>query len=151
MASSIISRWDLAGPGLIRAYDLEDGVAVYPRIVVDDSVTSLLSTWSHQEISPGVAIPNTEPWVTLKRDHDGVWFIDVFQKLALDDPGGFEANFAKVHDLVERRLSDSEIVEQLQARAKWLWFANQVNGVLDNPGYWGVYGLKKLEVAHIGA
>ena len=127
----------LFGGGLVDAYDLETGVAVYPRIVLNTNVISLLKTWSHDEVE-GEAIPKRKtepPWVTLKRDHDGIWFIDILLKMDLDDSSGFKQKFFAVHDLVKSNLVGLQTTNNLRMRAKWLWFANQINSVLANPPF----------------
>jgi hypothetical protein len=60
------------GPALIEAYKLEQSVAIYPRVILDDATMEL---W-RKEFSPGSAHPHLEAWV--KRDRDGQHFLDIF-------------------------------------------------------------------------
>ena len=62
----------VVGPALVKAYRLEQTVAVYPRVIVDDGA---MEHW-RDEFSPGSAHAHLEPLV--KRDRDGQHFIDIF-------------------------------------------------------------------------
>jgi hypothetical protein len=62
----------VVGPALIKAYQLEKSIAVYPRVILDDAT---MARWG-EEFRPGSAHPHLEALV--KRDHDGQYFIDIF-------------------------------------------------------------------------
>jgi hypothetical protein len=60
------------GPALIAAYKLEQSVAIYPRVILDDATKEL---W-REEFSADPAHRHLEAWV--KRDRDGQHFLDIF-------------------------------------------------------------------------
>ncbi len=59
-------------PALVKAYQLEHSVAIYPRVILDDPAMGL---W-REEFAPGSAHPHFESLV--KRDRDGQHIIDIF-------------------------------------------------------------------------
>jgi hypothetical protein len=73
------------GPALIRAHDLEDRVANYPRIVVDDALAASYFAW---EVSLDQYIKSPPPEGSrlrglryprlLDRDGDGCYFVNLF-------------------------------------------------------------------------
>jgi hypothetical protein len=62
----------VVGPALIKAYQLERSVAVYPRVLLDDAT---MACWE-EEFRPSSAHPHLQTLV--KRDRDGQHFIDIF-------------------------------------------------------------------------
>jgi hypothetical protein len=66
------------GPALIRAYELERGVASYPRIILDSRVLDRLAD-SPELCIPGVADQMKSLCTVLARDNDGTWFVDYLQ------------------------------------------------------------------------
>jgi hypothetical protein len=62
----------VVGPALIKAYQLERDVAVYPRVLLDDAS---MATWRN-EFNPPSEHQNINSLV--KKDRDGQHFIDIF-------------------------------------------------------------------------
>lgn len=69
------------GPGLIAAYDLETGAAIYPRIVIADSI---------------VEVTRRYPLLRLQRDFDGYWYVDIFHEL--QEPRSLEGGLARLFE-----------------------------------------------------
>jgi hypothetical protein len=64
------------GPALVNAYELEQSVAVYPRIVVDSSVYNF---WEKYVATEPYEVQDSWREV-LKQDQDGEWFINIFNQ-----------------------------------------------------------------------
>ena len=63
------------GPALVKAYELEQSVAIYPRIVVDNTVCNF---WG-EYIAAAEPKEDQDSWrEVLKQDQDGEWFINIF-------------------------------------------------------------------------
>jgi hypothetical protein len=60
----------IVGPALADAYRLEQSVAIYPRVVLDDLT---MKHWTH-DLSP----PHTDLESLVKRDRDGQQFLNLF-------------------------------------------------------------------------
>ncbi|MBF0561492.1 MAG: hypothetical protein HQL37_05605 [Alphaproteobacteria bacterium] len=67
----------VVGPAFVNAHRLEQTVAIYPRVILDDAA---MSYWKYEfrtdELSGRSAHPHLENLV--KRDNDGQHFIDIF-------------------------------------------------------------------------
>lgn len=114
------------GMGLINAYTLEHDAAIYPRIVVQDDLVGHAT---------GFLAPR------LKRDSDGLWFIDVFKGLRQPEDlaatmreQSLATSLATVPDVAAFRSVREFIVAALQENqgdlrkhTKYRWLANQFN------------------------
>lgn len=67
----------VVGPALVNAYQLEQSVSIYPRIILDDAA---MAHWKHEfrldESGEGPAHADLESFV--KQDRDGQNFVDIF-------------------------------------------------------------------------
>ncbi len=75
------------GPALIRAYELESTVAITPRVIIDPLVFILLEQYPALRGNP---IEDEMQYLcrVLKKDRDGVWFIDYLRAWWGKDPRG---------------------------------------------------------------
>jgi hypothetical protein len=82
----------VVGPALVKAYQLEQSVAIYPRVILDEAA---MERW-REEFRPGSAHPHLGSLV--KQDRDGQYFINIF------DPGWSEflhwTDFIQSTDLI---------------------------------------------------
>lgn len=103
------------GQGFNDAHELEQSVAIYPRVVVSDAASKLLNEWSHTQ---EFIIP------LLKLDVDGCWFVDLFRP---PFPGA--VGFEKVRFAEETKKTISKGIghETPSIAAKYRWLANQYN------------------------
>lgn len=111
---SLIHTQDvLLGPALIEAYDIEQKAAVFPRIVVAESLTG---------------IPPKSKW-KLRREADGLAFIDVFHRMSKtkwnDHPT--RDGLLKVRNAIEKQLRDAGNSKRLDILSKYRWIAYQFN------------------------
>jgi hypothetical protein len=130
------------GPGLIRAYELEDQVAIAPRVIVDPHIFTLLETYSALR---GHDVEDEMQYLcrVLKKDSDGVWFIDYLRAFTTeaDDQAAY-LRFLKAHrQLILDRLP--EFGRLSSVLAKYGWLVNYHNG-------W-VSGLNTDALAQLGA
>ena len=116
----------VVGPALVKAYRLEQSVAVYPRVIVDETT---LEHWA-EEFAPGSAHPHLQSWV--KRDRDGQWFIDIFSPHWSDvipslgaaprEPGDFlKAAYEPLRQGLANNRNSAKIY------AKYAWLASEYN------------------------
>jgi len=102
----------VVGPAILAAYSMEQKVAIFPRIVVEDAIASELLL-----IDDG---PN--PTATLRRGEDGLYFVDVLTTLGLRADG--EVVLKRAGKLIVERLAKRH---SLDIEAKWRWLAAQYN------------------------
>lgn len=129
----------LFGQGMLAAHELESRVARVPRIVVADGVAKQASA--------------VAKW-RLKRDSDGVWYIDLFADLMdlTDDrvsPPDLEL-FLRIGGKLRRELADAQRRHHPDPEvvAKIRWLANEFNvTVKKNAPKWPVFeGVEKIEI-----
>jgi hypothetical protein len=112
--------WDanqIFGPALIRAYDLENNLAVYPRIVLDGVVSDHIRNEKCRFLSSDYVC----------QDFDGAWYVDylgfysamlaphfVFQK---DD---YHKPFEVFRSHIIQNLSNSETYDGTRVKQMWL-------------------------------
>lgn len=112
------------GPALVRAYELETKMALYPRVVVDPDLLNATKV----DRSLGAEHHSTEDdrkylRSLLSRGENGLWFVDYLRvaALALDD-AGLEPEFLSRHKILitSRYANQSARVAALE---KLLWLA----------------------------
>lgn len=104
------------GKGLLRAYDLESKIAVYPRIILDTDVLDLIEEYDSVDGKCHSA-----------EDVDGVTFLDYLSYLPLQNRD----------EHIKRSLDDTKIYiancsENERAVQKWKWIVNYLNRRLSN-------------------
>ncbi len=64
----IMDKLMISGSGLVRAYELESKVAIFPRIIIDNEIVMhfLISNFLAKQI---------------RRDNDGIFYINIFEKM----------------------------------------------------------------------
>lgn len=103
----------LYGEGMLKAYKIESSAAVYPRIVVDPALID--------------QIKGPTKYVFLKKDSDGLWFVDPFcfdpivegaSELAADGYDPHEIYLDKLGKHIENGIGHAKQVDHL---SKWTW------------------------------
>ena len=118
------------GPALIRAYELERGVASYPRIILDSRVFGRLAD-SPELCTPGVSDQMKSLRTVIARDGDGIWFVDYLQATIHElgsQPAALRKFLQKHRDMV--RTAAANFLELSSRAAKAGWLVNYHNRVL---------------------
>jgi len=128
------------GPGLIEAYRLENKVAIYPRVVIDRSVISLMENtilsksmtdWDGPATVPfNFSCPNKCCFII--KDIDNKYFINYLDLIFYEDyPGNGYDNMALPNHkhYILKGLKDSR--KDSTVHQKYLWLANYHNFVID--------------------
>jgi hypothetical protein len=120
--------WDdheIFGPALIDAYDLENKMAVHPRIVLDAVVSDYLRKGTAEFVSFNYR----------RQESDDTWFVDYlgFYSAMLApnmilNKTGFHKPFEVFRSHIVDNLAKFQSTERVQA--KHLWLANYFNGVV---------------------
>lgn len=103
----------LYGEGMLKAYKIESNAAVYPRIVLDPALIN--------------QIKGPSKYVFLKKDSDGLWFVDPFcfdpifeggNELAAD---GYDPHEIYLDQLSKHIENGIENAKQVDHFSKWTW------------------------------
>lgn len=109
------------GAGLIKAYQLECTTAIYPRILIDDSILN------------DPTINQIDLKKKLRQDFDGLWHLHIFEKSVMElnsiaiDPtkNNIKNNFMEAgRKEVENSIKNST---SLSVKAKSIWLARYFN------------------------
>jgi hypothetical protein len=124
----------VVGPALVKAYELEQAVAVYPRVILD---APTLESWA-EEFRPGSAHPHVERLV--KQDRDGQRFLDIFNPVWADFQPSFDTvpndgdEFLKaVYQPIQNGLTDNR--GRAKILAKYSWLASEYNDRARDRGF----------------
>ena len=110
------------GPALIRAYELERGVASYPRIIIDSRVLDRLVDTPELRI-PEVSDQMKSLCTVLARDNDGTWFVDYLQATMHElaaQPSAYGKLLMKHRDVVRRTAAKFPELSSPAAKVGWL-------------------------------
>ncbi len=123
------------GPGIVTAYKLESELAIYPRIIIDPATLAfdtpekirLLKSAQHD-----IELEREYLGSLLRRDSDGVWFIDYLRASQSEFDGGAPAYIDFILDhknLVENGLKQFKNLNRVVG--KYLWLANYHNTTVE--------------------
>lgn len=70
----------LLGPAIIKAYEIESEIAIYPRIVISDELYTFIEENKDKIEAKGIIIKEGNLLDIIKQDFDGVYFFDVLNK-----------------------------------------------------------------------
>lgn len=101
------------GPALVRAYRVETTAAVYPRIIIDDSIVGRLKPAVRDQL--------------LEQDADGLWFTPMFRDWPrMQDPKGAVG----LGSLLVAGFREVEPTRDAGVIAKWHWMIRRFNVAL---------------------
>ncbi len=104
------------GDALVKAYSLEESVAIYPRIVIDPELIGQLHIFPDG--------PEKSPY-WLKQDFDGILYLDYLQERLIKDFGIMIAQeFARYDDRIVEAGCNTRLMQ------KYIWHANYLKSKL---------------------
>lgn len=113
------------GPALIKAYDTESKAAMYPRIILDETV-----------LATGIVFGDNDTQYAeetimsiVSKDSDGMYFVDFFSKIyhEMDDDDQWIQYLNYLQEII--RNNDTDIIPDIQVKIGWL--KNKFNSLLD--------------------
>lgn len=112
------------GKGLVKAYKLEENNAIYPRVIIDDSVISLL-----HDVNSTIKILG----LVLKKDFDNIYYID-YLKSGLEKYDSFK------DDILNKILNSTKLMLKndscnFNVKQKLNWHINYLNNYCIDIGF----------------
>lgn len=112
----------IIGQALIEAIMLEEETARYPRVIIPDEIMTLIR---QRNSDPGK--------VTLKRDFDGIYYVDVLKSPYVMGVGD---NLIKSFEYLQKKIEPKikkygQETKDINVLVKWLWLANKFDEALD--------------------
>ncbi len=129
-AGSLIHRGSLAyGPALIEAYQIEQNVAYYPRIVLASNLADVWGRGDKYFDRDGTFMGHDKLW---RMDSDGNRFYDFLQPFitlpsTTINANHFKAELTPVRKLIEERLQEFQSNQRILC--KYTWLSNYFNDV----------------------
>nr|WP_279077498.1 hypothetical protein [Hafnia alvei] len=122
----------LFGPALVEAYMLESKAAMYPRVILDNTVIEA----GAQNRNENHNFTEEQEYVQslLEQDSDGMFYIDYFFKAQtdLDDPKhDFPDYIDNLADIIRKGLMGSSHHSKADIRVKYSWMRERFNNMVD--------------------
>lgn len=122
----------LFGPALVEAYTLESKAAMYPRVILDNTVIDAGA--NNRGIDHSFTQEKEYVQSLLEQDSDGMYYIDYFFKAQseLDDPEyGFPEYIDNLANIIRKGLMGSSHHSKADLRVKYSWMRERFNHMVD--------------------
>jgi hypothetical protein len=118
------------GDGVVKAYDLEQNIAIYPRIIIDSDIIKLVNN-AYAKGNWGASYKQDYRDVLCLSD-SGLYYLDYLRAIEteLDNPEDYPAVLRTHKELIQRRIKKENITSRVKAKIQWL--ANYHDGVIEN-------------------
>lgn len=118
----------LVSPAFINAYNLEQKVAVFPRVIVSPATLEEFKT-NTKFLKPGHTYKAEAQHVynLLRLDKDGYYFVDYLKAIHMEIEPEDYTEFVELHkDLIIKGFTDADA----KVRTKYIWLSNYHNEVV---------------------
>ncbi|MBF0129571.1 MAG: hypothetical protein HQL33_06235 [Alphaproteobacteria bacterium] len=104
------------GPAIIDAYEHESNYAIYPRIIISDSLTKQIR----------IDVDQKQDYPLLTHSDDGFYYVNFFgwSHINFEDKPAFVVAHNRVREMIEKGMSSCR---DLKHKIKWRWFAVSYN------------------------
>ena len=122
----------LFGPALVEAYTLESKAAIYPRVILDNTVIEAAG----QHRNPDHSLKTEKNYVRalLGQDSDGMYYIDYFYKALqeFDEPQyDFPQYIHNIAEIIRKGLMGSTHPSKADVKVKYSWMRERYNSMVD--------------------
>lgn len=128
------------GPALVEAYEMERNLAIYPRIVLDEEIIELSRKYFGKQNGPDTE----EHFVRslLKRDFDGMYYIDYFEAIETELDNQIE-DMPEYLSRLRTIIMKISRMKNPSIRSKFLWLKEKYNETLG--AYKKAYSVKAVK------
>jgi hypothetical protein len=112
------------GPALIKAYKMENSMAIFPRIVIDEDILDIAKGSYSKYSNPDAEYNNMMKFVF--KDFDGIYFINYIDKLYTGVDCGSKGEQEHLRWLCEN-IKELEIKIDMDYSIKYLWLKEKYN------------------------
>jgi hypothetical protein len=122
---------EVYGPAVVRGYELERDVAVFPRVIIDPDVVALFRTSRALHSFHNDPASEEEHCLNLlRRAGDGFWFVDYLTAAdaEADEPSMYPEYLRKHKCMILRKLATDTVVSR--RTHKYLWLATYHNEIV---------------------
>jgi hypothetical protein len=115
------------GPALIKAYEMEKHLAIYPRIILDDNIIDIAKSYPISHHDPETEIKFIEHFIL--KDFDGLNYINYFN--AIESEEGFEV-MPEYFNCLRKIINEMEAINNTSVKSKYLWIKKKYNDVIES-------------------
>lgn len=133
------------GPGLIRAYETESELALFPRVILDPVVLKKYTEEGSTLKAGHHSLKQDTEYVSklIREDADGVWFVDYLKAVAseLDEPEAYPGVVLRHKEAILEAAKGQGALNKVSQKYNWL--ARYHNRVAEEigAGYFGENGV----------
>jgi hypothetical protein len=117
------------GPALVKAYEMEKNLAIYPRIILDDNIISIAMTYHLKDHDSETEINHINELIL--KDFDGLNYINYFDAIESELDAGFE-EMPEYLDNLRNIIKKMEEIDKFSVKSKYLWLKEKYNFVITN-------------------
>jgi hypothetical protein len=115
------------GPALVKAYEMERKIAVYPRIILDDNILDIAKEYPRDIYYKNMEFKTIEKMIL--KDFDGFYFINYFDLTKIDMIDKNEG-VPEYFELLRNKIVNTEIEDNPGVKSKYLWLKGKLPLVL---------------------
>jgi len=111
----------ILGPALIEVVDLEENTAIYPRVIIQDSLISTLKEYNSDLSS-----------LYVEKDFDGIYFVNYLKHPDFVGMGShLKEPLLAIKKQISNQLQSDLIANNMRLSSKWMWLGNKFDAALD--------------------
>jgi hypothetical protein len=115
------------GPALVKAYEMENKLAIYPRIILDDNIFDVAKNYHARHHDADMELDYIKH--ILIKDFDGLYFINYFDAIESELDTGIEG-MPEYFECIRKIIKSLEKNDSMSVRAKYLWLKEKYNIVI---------------------
>jgi hypothetical protein len=115
------------GPALVKAYEMENKMAVYPRIILDDSILNIAKSYHSINHNADEEMKFIEKLLLL--DFDGLYYVNYFDAIESELDSGIEG-MPEYLEWLRKIIEKMGGIETISVKSKYLWLKEKYNIII---------------------
>jgi len=115
------------GPALVKAYNMENKLAIYPRIILDDNIINVAAKYHSRNHDSEMEIEYIKELIL--KDFDGLSYINYFDAIEPELDAGHE-EMPEYFECLRNIIINMEKIADVSVKSKYLWLKEKYNFVI---------------------
>jgi hypothetical protein len=112
------------GPALVKAYEMESKLAIYPRIILDDNIIKIAELYHNRIHDPEMEREYVKQLIL--KDFDGLYFINIFDAIESELDAGIE-EMPEYFESLKKIIVSMDTQNNFSIKSKYLWLKEKYN------------------------